>query len=74
METAVLPIILNQLTQLNNEYVQMCSNLMLHQNIIKNNVKKRRKLISTFLKRQHYRINNTVDKWIEAYIDNDFHG
>jgi len=47
---------------------------MLHRNIIKNNIKKRRKLISIFLKRQHYRINNTVDKWIEAYIDNDFHG
>lgn len=40
METAVLPIILNQLTQLNIEYVQMCSNLMLHRNIIKNNIKK----------------------------------
>lgn len=75
MEIAALPIILNQLTQLNNEYVQMCSNLIVHQNIMKNNVKRRKKLILTLLKRQrHYRINTTIDKWIDAYLDQDFHG
>lgn len=75
MEIA-LPIIINQLNELNNEYTQMCSNLIVQQNIIKNNVKRRKKLILTLLnKRQrHYRISTTVDKWIDAYLDQDFHG
>jgi hypothetical protein len=75
MEIAVLPIIISQLNELNNEHIKICSNLIIQHNIIKNNVKRRRKLILALLKRQrHYRINTTVDKWIDAYLDQDFHG
>lgn len=75
MEIAALNIVINQITQLNYEHVQMCTNLIVHQNVMKKNIKRRKKLMLTLLKRQrHYRVNTTVDKWIDAYLDQDFHG
>lgn len=42
MKMAALAIIKNQLTQLNYGYLQMCFNLIIYNNIIKNNFKNRR--------------------------------
>lgn len=73
MEIALFNI-LQQLNQLNTEHHQMLHNLVIHQNNLRRSLKKRRKLIITLLKRhQHYRIQNTIDKVIDAYIDSDFH-